>query len=159
VARDAERRRTYDAENRAFQGTLAEAALTFAEVSDLAQSLMSTPWWRSRAQPVRLVRGRGIAVHSHYSHDLGRITLSEAQQTPATLAHELAHAVSDDGHGPRFRAALCALITGLCGKKPATTLLNEFSTGGLATASIDIAGLPDPPLLARHPRFGGTPLR
>jgi hypothetical protein len=151
--RDHERQRTYDAETQAFEGTLAEAPLTFAEVLELTRAITATRWWRRHGTPVTVGRGQGLAIHSNFNRSTGLLTLTEAQQNPATLAHELAHAASDDAHGPRFRAALCALVHGLCGAGPATVLHTEFQTAGLTVCSIDREGLPDPPLLARHPRF------
>lgn len=153
--RDGERRRTYDAETRAFEGTLAEAPLTFAEVRELTVGFTATAWWQSRADPVVVVRGQGTGIHSHFDRASGQITLTEVQQTPATLAHELAHAVSDDGHGPQFRGALCAVVRGLCGAGPSDTLRAEFVADHLSVTTMACDGLPDPPLLARHPRFGG----
>jgi hypothetical protein len=152
--RDSERQRTYDAEMRAFEGTLVEAPLTFAEVLELTDALTATTWWRLHATSVTVVRGQGPTIHSRYCQVTRRIVLTEAQQNPLTLAHELAHAASNDGHGPRFRASLCALIHGLCGPTPSAQLQVEFQNGGLTVDTIDLDGLPDPPLLARHPRFG-----
>ncbi len=151
---DRQRQATYDAETQAFQGTLAEAPLTFAEVLELTRDLTSSPWWRCHGTTVTVVRGTGTAVHSNFQRHTGRLTLTEAQQNPATLAHELAHAASDDGHGPRFRAAMCALVRGLCGPRPAEMLRCEFDAAGLTVGQIDLTGLPSPPLLAHHPRFG-----
>lgn len=153
VVRDHDRQRTYDAENRAFQGTLAESPITFAEAVDLTDAITRTAWWKRHGRSVRLVRGRGAALHSHFVDATGVITLTEVQQTPATLVHELAHAVGADGHGPRFRAALCALVHGVCGAGPAAALRAEFAVGGLVVGTIDVEGLPEPALLARHPRF------
>lgn len=152
--RDSERQRTYDAEMRAFEGTLVEAPLTFAEVLELAHAVTATAWWRGHGSSVTVVRGQGPTIHSRYCQRTGRIVLTEAQQNPLTLAHELAHAASSDGHGPHFRASLCALIYGLCGPRPSAQLQFEFQTAGLTVGTLDLHGLPDPPLLARHPRFG-----
>jgi len=154
AVRDLERQRTYDAETRAFEGTLVEAPLTFAEVLELSETVTATPWWRRHGVPVTFVRGKGTAIHSHFDRANGRITLTEVQQTPATVAHELAHAASDDGHGPRFRGAHCALVHGLCGAGPARSLRAEYMAEGLDVADLEHDGLPDPPVLARHPRFG-----
>lgn len=151
---DSERQRTYDAEARAFAGTLVEAPLTFAEVLELTQAVTATPWWQRHGGAVTVVRGQGTSIHSHYRPQTGHIVLSEAQQNPLTLAHELAHAASDDSHGPRFRAAMCALVHGMCGPGPAGTLRSEFQFGRLTVAAVDLDGLPSPPLLTRHPRFG-----
>lgn len=152
---DLERQRTYDAETRAFEGTLVEAPLTLAEVRDLTRDIAASMWWQRHGSPVTVTRGQGTAIHSRFCRNSGRISLSEAHQNPAVLAHELAHAASDDAHGPGFRAALCALIHGLCGAGPAATLRAEFDAAGLPVAVTDVEGLPDPPLLARHPRFAG----
>lgn len=155
AVRDSDRRRTYEAESRAFEGTLVDAPLTLAEASELCDALTSTPWWHRHGTTVTLIRGTGTRISSSFCRDTGTIVLAEAQQNPLTLAHELAHAASDDGHGPRFRAALCALIHGLCGARPSAILHEEFATGRLTVAALDLAGLPHPPLLARNPRFGG----
>lgn len=154
AVRDHERRRTYDAESRAFDGTLVDAPLTLAEATELCAAIMATPWWKRHGTTVTLTRATGATISSRFCHATATVVLAEAQQNPLTLAHELAHAASGDGHGPRFRAALCALIHALCGVRPAAILRDEFTRGGLTVEVVDVDGLPDPPLLAHHPRFG-----
>lgn len=154
AVRDHDRRRTYAAESRAFDGTLVDAPLTLAEATELCHALTTTRWWQRHGTHVTLMRATGTTVSSRFCRSTGTVLLAEAQQNPLTLAHELAHAASDDAHGPHFRAALCALIHALCGMRPSAILREEFTRGGLSVGVVDLEGLPDPPLLARHPRFG-----
>lgn len=150
---DRERARTYAAEARAFVGTLAEEPLTFAEVVELVQAVTDSAWWRScGAGTVRVERGRPGSIHSRHLVGTDRIVITEVQQTPATVAHELAHRCTPDRHGPVFRGTLVALVALICGDVAAAALAEEFAADGLRI-------VPAPPvtsagILAGHPRFG-----
>lgn len=153
---DSERARTYAAEVRAFEGTLAEEPLTFAEVGELVSAIVATTWWtRHGPAEVTLLRGRGARIHSCAEIATATLTISEAQQTPATVAHELAHLAGGRAHDARFRGAGVVLIGALCGPVAADILSEEFARGGLEV--ISPPPLEDWPqgLLASHPRFGG----
>ena len=157
---DSERASTYAAEIRAFEGTLAEEPLTFAEIGDLVTAVTATTWWKRHGRcEIPLTRGRGTRIHSCADIATGTITISEAQQTPATVAHELAHLAGGSGHDARFRGAAVALTAALCGPVAADILRDEFIRGGLAVSSMP--PFEDWPrgLLASHPRFGPTPDR
>lgn len=150
---DRERRRTYAAEDRAFTGTLAEEPLTFAEVVEVVQAVTASAWWQTTGGgAVRVERGRPGMVHSRHLVGTDRIVITEVQQTPATVAHELAHRWSADVHGPRFRGALVALVMLICGAEAAGALAAEFAADGLTVA--DAPAVSEPALLATHPRFG-----
>jgi hypothetical protein len=151
---DLERSRTYAAETRAFEGTLAESPLTFAEIVDIVSSVTATTWWaRYASGPVLLKRGAQSRIHSQACSATGTVVISEVQQTPATVAHELAHLCRGSGHDSRFRGAELALICAICGPTAAEILRTEFAAESLGFDAFD--SLSDWPsgLLARHPRF------
>lgn len=154
MAIDSQRARTYAAERRAFEGTLAEAALTFAEVGDLVAEMVATPWWRDHGPSgVTVRRGQGTRIHSGAEIATATITISEVQQTPATVAHELAHLCGGSGHDDVFRGALLALIGALCGPVAQSLLLEEFTSDALDHVPMSPCTTWPRGRLADHPRF------
>ncbi len=151
---DLERSRTYAAETRAFEGTLAESPLTFAEITDIVSALTATSWWAHHGfGPVHVERGVGVRIHSQACSASGSIVISEAQQTPATVAHELAHLCGGVGHDAIFRGGEIAIVAAICGPRAARILRDEFDRDSLAIITIDpVTDWPDG-LLANHPRF------
>lgn len=118
--RDTDRRATYEAEAVAFDGTDLEAPLPFHQLAATASVIVDGSWWNGPRVVVQ--RARRDAETSTARSDGGGgsvdVRLSQPGCTPATLAHELAHALVgvERGHDALFRRAeldLVAVITNL----------------------------------------------
>jgi hypothetical protein len=62
----------------------------------------------------------------------GRIRISKYSCNVFTLLHEIAHQVSNDGHGPHFRLALLVLVRRFMTVSDHANLKFEFTNQGLS---------------------------
>lgn len=136
MARDGERQRTYDAEDRAHLGTSVRAPLPLDRLRELAQAVTETHLWSIEAggRAVTVVRARANSHSSSANTDTATVRLGPDGHDLGTLAHELAHiaaAPGDLGHGPRFRALDAAIVGLLAGGAAATALERGFRDAGL----------------------------
>lgn len=124
----------YAAEIAAFEGTTYELVTPFGELLDLGRLVTGAPWWPHGE--IEIVPARADAGSSS-TRQRGSgppvIRLAAPQMTPATVVHELAHALAglDDGHGPRFRRAHVDLAGFAFGDEPATWLVDAYCSMGL----------------------------
>jgi len=104
---DRGREQAYAAELAAFDGTELEAVVPISTLVSLASRVISGPWWPGPAVTVRASRSDARASTTRSRDGSAEVRLAAAQRTPATLVHELAHALagSGAGHGPRYRRA------------------------------------------------------
>src|SRR5262245_56437042 len=91
----------YAAELAAFDGTELEALAGSEELRECAARVMAGGWWNGPLVVVRAARSdaRSSTTRNRGTH--AEIRLAADQSTPATLIHELAHALAgvDAGHG------------------------------------------------------------
>jgi hypothetical protein len=126
---DAGRAAVLEAEEAAFGGTDADAPLPWSDLVARGRAVTAAPWWAAAGgPPVELHPARaGARTSSANGSTAGGdvvICISEVQQTAATLAHELAHALAGvaSGHDARFRAAHVDVVTVLAGEQLADHL-------------------------------------
>lgn len=149
---DEGRAAVYAAEIAAFEGTSHEVVTAFESLVALAASVVEAAWWPHG--PIEVRRARADASSSS-ARQRGSgapvVRLAAPQMTPATLVHELAHALAGvgAGHGPRFRRAHLDLVGYVFGDTEAGWLLDAYAHMGLEPGS---RGWPSPPV--RH-RAGG----
>lgn len=81
------------------------------------------------------VRKRKGKTRAHY--EPGTIAIPDAKwaMTESTVLHEVAHHLSWDGHGPRFRGVLCHLVEVVMSPEAAFYLRASFSEAGLRIES------------------------
>lgn len=149
---DEGRAAVYAAEIAAFEGTSYESITAFESLEALAGTVTGAPWWPHGLVEVR--RARADASSSSARQRGGAapvIRLAAPQMTPATLVHELAHALAGvaAGHGPAFRRAHVDLVGYVFGDTEAGWLLDAYAQMGLAPGR---RGWPAPPL--RHAAGG-----
>jgi hypothetical protein len=150
---DAERSALYAAEEAAFEGTDLEIAFGFARAKAMATAVLDHPWWPGPHVEVSATR-RDAASSScrvrppapgHLDVSAAaEIRLAPSQTTAATVAHELAHALSGPsaGHGPIFRRALLdvvAVLTNLDSTDRRRHLHTDQLAGAFADAGLRVA--------------------
>jgi hypothetical protein len=146
--RDAERARTYDAEEAAFGGTRAAEPVAWAELEAYAGALAAV-LARAGLDPGPFVLRRGRAGSGRSSALVrpggpAEVRVAPDDAAPATVTHELAHLLAPgEGHGAAFRAAHVAVAGVGLGRRGATVLAEEYRRAGLA--------------LGRVPGVGGSP--
>ena len=130
--RDSERQRVYDAEAGAFTGTLYEQSLGMFELRSFAEALSSRALWRRRGggsidvREARVDAGRSCARPGKCE-----IRIAAGQDSVATLAHEAAHLISHDGHGPAWRRTQLGLLGVLAGAEAPQRLEASYVARGL----------------------------
>lgn len=145
---DTGREALYAAELAAFDGTVYEAVVPFAELVELAARVTAAPWWP--AGHIEVVHARSDAGSSS-TRQRGDarpvVRVASGQATPATVLHELAHVLAGitAGHGPRYRRAYLDLVGFCWGHTAASWLRNEFDGSWLAVGERD---WPQPPVAA-----------
>ncbi len=138
---DRGREAVYAAEEAAVGGTDLDDRRSLADLRRVAAEVVDGVWWRSCRGPAVAVGGaRADALSSRAVQGRGRVPgpvevrLAELQQTSATLAHELAHALVgvERGHDERFRAAHVDVLAVLAGAGPAGALASSYARLGVA---------------------------
>jgi len=124
----------YAAEIAAFDATSYEQLTDLASLQQLGERVVSLRWWT--AGPVAVLAARAGAESSATYQRAGAppvIRLAAPQMTPATLVHELAHALAGvgTGHGPAFRRAHVDLVEHAFGAEPARWLLDGYLAMGV----------------------------
>ncbi len=106
-AADVGRVAVYAAEIAAFAGTDLESVVPLDELIARADLVTAGEWWPGPPVHVRPARRDASSSSTRCHLDGATIRIAADQATPATLAHELAHALagSERGHDPVFRAA------------------------------------------------------
>jgi hypothetical protein len=126
------------AEDMAFGGTGLDVALDRAAVADALATITGGPWWVSCGPRVTLAPPQGGTVSSsaRARRDHVRIVFADGQLTLATVAHELAHALSGiaHGHDAVFRAALVDVTAVLAGPDAADDLAGSLRAMGVDPA-------------------------
>jgi hypothetical protein len=170
-ARDVDRQKVYDAEERAFGGTSMEERLDWSDVVVLVAAVVSDPWWHALGVPSpQLVRARADADTS--SADGAQLRIAAPGHNAVTVAHELAHHLvahvlgrRADGrqlagglpaaHGAEFRAAALRTASVVGGGLARVQLCRAWRDAGLSVATWS---LPEP--TPREPRAlrGSIPL-
>jgi hypothetical protein len=110
----------YAAEDAAFGGTEFDVDAALDELQAVAARLVAGAWWRSCGAPSTRVVAARAGTRSSSARAAGgavEVRLAADQLTPATLAHELAHALAGVGHGhdATFRAAHVDVVAMLAG--------------------------------------------
>jgi hypothetical protein len=145
---DADRAALYAAEVAAFDGTDLEEALGLQVAAALAAAVTGSGWWSGPDVRVRAARSdarssscRSVEVASAGGCGGVEIRLAADQTTPATVAHELGHALAGPsrGHDATYRRALLDVIAVITNLDPtdrrhqlhAEQLLAAFDGAGL----------------------------
>lgn len=144
----------YAAEIAAFEGTAYEDHVPLAELQELAGRLCRLAWWAK--ENIRVVAARSDAASSSTRQRNSAtpvIRLASPQMTPATVVHELAHALAGlaAGHGPLFRRAYVDLAGAAFGAEPARWLADEFAALRLPLARRQWPTPEDPPGVIDEP--------
>jgi putative metallohydrolase (TIGR04338 family) len=131
---DRGRAAVYAAEIAAFEATSYEQVTHLASLQELAAGVMALHWWT--AGPISVLAARHGAESSATYQRAGAppvVRLARPQMTPATLVHELAHALAGvgTGHGPAFRRAHVDLVEHAFGAEPARWLLDGYLAMGV----------------------------
>jgi len=104
----------YEAEKAAFLGTALEVDIGVAVAVDLANEVVATAWWPGPSVTARAARSdAGSSSSRSGSGSTGVvIRIAAGQATPATVAHELAHALAGvrRGHDARYRRAYLDVV-------------------------------------------------
>lgn len=137
---DAGREAVYAAELAAFDGTAYEAIVPLDDLVALAARVTTAAWWPRG--PVEVVAARTDAASSstrQRGHGRPVVRIAAGQSTPATVLHELAHALAglDAGHGPRYRRAYLDVVGFCWGEMSADWLRTEFAAARLAVGERD----------------------
>ena len=118
-----------------FGGTDLEDALDRRAAEGALELITAGPWWRSCGPPVTVSAPRGGTRASRARDHAGKVAiqLSDEQLNLATVAHELAHALADVGHGHDavFRAAYVDVVAVLAGPAGAGALAEAFVAMGV----------------------------
>jgi hypothetical protein len=132
---DLGREAVYAAELAAFDGTSYERIIDLDELTAMSAAITGSPWWPIGAVEVSATRSDARSSRT-YQRGGGtpRIRLAPTQMTPATLTHELAHALAgvENGHGPAFRRAHVDLVAWAFGAEPANWLADAYAAMGVS---------------------------
>jgi hypothetical protein len=102
------------------------------ELSRAAQKLSGLAAWRDAHGEVIVAReARVDAQRSCAKRSKSEIRIAAGQDSVATLAHEAAHLISDDGHGPGFRRNQVEVLRVLAGAEAAARLAWAYTERGL----------------------------
>jgi hypothetical protein len=139
----------YAAEIAAFDGTSYESVVPFERLVAMANGVTSSAWWPCGEVEVRRARSDALSSSARQQgSERPVIRLAEPQMTPATLVHELAHALAGvgAGHGPAFRRAHVDLAAAVLGAAPAAWLVDAYADMGLTCAGRTWPAPPNPPV-------------
>lgn len=135
LVRDEQRQSVYDAESVAFAGSVFVSSLGMFELSRAARRLAALGAWRAAGGAAIVVHeARADAQRSRAYRSRGEIRIATGQDSIATLAHEAAHLISDDGHGPKFRRGQVEVLRVLAGGEAAARLEWAYSEQSLELA-------------------------
>jgi putative metallohydrolase (TIGR04338 family) len=143
---DGGRAAVYAAEIAAFEGTTYESITSFESLEVIVADVVGAAWWPSGAVEVRRARSDAASSSARQrGGDTPVIRLAAPQMTPATVVHELAHALAGvgAGHGPAFRRAHVDLVGHVFGDDEACWLLEAYAAMGLGPG---IRTWPQPPV-------------
>jgi hypothetical protein len=106
------------------------------ELRELGARLVAGTWWRSCAGPSTCVVAARVGTHSSSARSADgavEVRLAAGQLTPATLAHELAHALAGvaHGHDATFRAAHVDIVAMLAGGALGGALADAYAGLGV----------------------------
>jgi hypothetical protein len=132
---DRGRQAVYAAEIAAFDGTSYERRTDLESLQALARQITGAPWWPRGPIAVMAARADAGSSATYWrSGSSPSIRLAAPQMTPATLTHEMAHALAGvaNGHGPAFRRAHTDLARFVFGPEPAGWLVDAYQAMGLS---------------------------
>jgi hypothetical protein len=144
---DRDRRAAYDAERFAFDGSWLLDTIPPDVAVRLTERVLAAPAWRRlHPEPITVARTRRADSYCTSDRRVGFGTVVEV----ATIAHELAHAVTHHrhpdavGHGPEWRGWFVTVVAMLHGDEEASGLAEAFATYGLAVtrAGVEWTGRP-----------------
>ncbi len=119
---DEGRTAVYEAEKAAFEGTDLEADIGVEHALALADRVVASAWWPGPTVRVRVARSdaRSSSSRSGSAIDGVVVRVAAGQATPATVAHELAHALAgvQRGHDAVFRRAYLDVVRVLTNLDP-----------------------------------------
>ncbi|MEO1059565.1 MAG: hypothetical protein AAFY28_21895 [Actinomycetota bacterium] len=163
---DRERTATYAAEDDAFEGTDLADRARLADLADLAERVVTDPWWPGPPVVVRAARADSSTSSARCGAEHGgdvEIRLASTGCTVATLVHELAHAVAGPGrgHDEVFRRATLDVLavttnvdlTSRRGDRHVVALHAAFDAHSLAVGE---RSWPDPVGFGSRPGAGGA---
>lgn len=137
----------YAAEVAAFHGTSFDDRIPLDVAVALARRVIGSSWWPGPHVVVSGARADAGSSSTRCRASLSplEIRIARPQATPATIAHELAHALAglDAEHGPSFRAAYLdttAVVSNIDttrrrGRVHRDQLQHAFDAAGLRVAS------------------------
>lgn len=128
------------AEAAAFDGTSAGDPIPRDEAHRLVDAVAAGAWWRSAGPSVVVTVPRRSARSSSARAAVGahsvEVRLTDEQLSPATVAHELAHALAGvaHGHDAVYRAAYVDATSVVVGASSSAALADAFARFGLDVA-------------------------
>lgn len=131
---DRGRSEVYAAELMAFDGTDLEEVQPFEVASECGRRVTESAWWSGASVSFRRARSDARTSTTRWTTpSSAEIALAPPQCTPATVVHELAHALAGPaaGHGGRFRRAHVDVAAQVFGLEPARWLEHAYRSAGL----------------------------
>jgi hypothetical protein len=143
--KDGERQKVYDAESFAFEGSIYEASIGMFELRAVAARLCALQIWRRGGGGTIVVReARVDALRSSAHKSTSEIRIAAGQDSVATLAHEGAHLISGDGHGPEFRSRHVEVLRVLAGADASNKLREVYRGRGLGVGVGEVWHVEEP---------------
>jgi hypothetical protein len=136
--RDVSKSVAYGAELHAFTNTLLGEQQDFASLVSTTREVEATPEWQHvyGNTPLNIISTRGC-------HDYARGFTTIAYKTIGSwrfaVPHEMAHILTDDRHGPSWRARYVWLVRIMYGNEWAEALIAGFDSSKLSVVSFPVA--------------------
>ncbi len=134
--RDIQKSASYGAELHAFTHTLLGEQCDFASLVSTTREVLATPEWQAICRPsIEIKSTRG-------DHDFARgysIAYKTIGSWRFAVPHELAHIITDDRHGPQWRARYVWLVRLMYGNEWAEALLAGFASSKLSVEVLPLA--------------------
>lgn len=151
---DREKQRNYDAEDSALEGTVATDLVSVEQLSSITARICETLWWAHEAVGREVTVSTTRGARSRANVALSLVKIAKGHNSPAVLAHELAHIASGPlgvGHGPRFRACHVAILSMISGHEVADLLARGYKKAGLSIDDLSV----EPDVLGPTGLLGG----
>jgi len=128
---DSQQNRVYDAEDLLFKG---DEFTSIKSLREYIAEVVSTPWMQNQGWAFRVWKvrsSRGTWAWCNVDGDVCEFVFPRGTRYLLTVMHELAHALTTDGHGPEFCAMYLRCVRRFMGPEDADLLRCEFVDHGV----------------------------